>query len=152
MFGDNRIKLTSTDWNKAFPSNGYWTTKLKNYLANHIAYNVDWGNIKQFTLYFIDENQSELTGGRYVWSGTAGNHSNQEEFDAIVSSFYNKLQTEASSSNGATVSGVPNSNNTTLLTTGTTVTNGSKSTNKNVYIYSGVGLAVLIIVGVFIYK
>ena len=111
--------VTAAQWQQAFPANGYWTNKLRSYLANHIKWVSDLGNIQQYTLYFIDENLSAITNGQYVWSQTAGNHATTDQFNTIVSNFYKTLQTEASTSGvGTTNAGFGNLDITTILLIG----------------------------------
>lgn len=58
--GGGRRKLNAEDWREMFPANGEWTNKLRRYLSNTIHYNVDLGNVEQFTAYFADENRRIL--------------------------------------------------------------------------------------------
>jgi len=41
IFGSNRRALTSADWDKLFPGNGYYSVLLKTYLSQRIKYDVD---------------------------------------------------------------------------------------------------------------
>lgn len=41
LFGDDRRELTISDWNQLFPGNGYWSNRLKQYLAGKIKYDTD---------------------------------------------------------------------------------------------------------------
>jgi hypothetical protein len=61
IFGGNRKALTSSDWLTLLPGSGYWSTKLRNYMALHIKYDVDYiNNIQEFTRNFVDENKSGI--------------------------------------------------------------------------------------------
>jgi len=63
LFGGNRRPLTQADWLKLFPSSGYWTTLLREHLANTIHYDVDLSNIPAYTRYFVDDHLTQLCGG-----------------------------------------------------------------------------------------
>jgi hypothetical protein len=66
LFGGTRRQLTAQDWNTLFPGNGYWTSKLRNYLKAKIKYDEDlpfiWndGTGNGYINYFVHENQSGL--------------------------------------------------------------------------------------------
>ena len=91
LFGGSR-RLTQADWQKLFPANGYWTSRLRNYLSNTIHWDTDLKNISQFTLNFVHENLGALSGGKYVnlQQGLPAS-----EFNAVVNQFYKYLQDEA---------------------------------------------------------
>ena len=55
-----RKQLEQSDWIKFFPGNGYWTVKLRDYLANHIQYDVDLKNVTEYTRYFVYDNRFTL--------------------------------------------------------------------------------------------
>lgn len=71
LFGGNRRRLTQADWNQMFPGNGYWTVRLKNYLARHTHYDVDLkylydtGNGYGYIINFIAENRAEIWPQRW---------------------------------------------------------------------------------------
>lgn len=60
LFGGGRKRLTSQDWLQLFPGGGYWTTNLRNSLANSIHYDSDLKNIEKYTGYFVWENRSTI--------------------------------------------------------------------------------------------
>ena len=62
LFGGGRRELTSADWLMMFPGNGFWTVKLRNYLATRIHYDADLENIQPFTGVFVSENRAALQG------------------------------------------------------------------------------------------
>jgi hypothetical protein len=58
LFGQNRKLLTTNDWIQLIPGSGYWTQKLRTFLAARIKYDVDLGNMQALTIDFVFENRS----------------------------------------------------------------------------------------------
>lgn len=96
LFGGGRKRLTSQDWLNMFPGNGYWTTKLRDYLNSKIHYDADLGNITEFTRYFVYENRFTLYPGY-----TPG------DFEKAFQEFSNKLRQEAVSGGSQPVGNFP---------------------------------------------
>lgn len=57
IFGGSRKRLTESDWIQLIPGSGYWSTKLRNYLALHIHYDVDVKDIQKWSGAFVWDNR-----------------------------------------------------------------------------------------------
>lgn len=99
-----RKLLDNTDWIKIFPGSGYWTVKLRDYLASKIQYDTDLKNITEFTRYFVYDN-------RFTFKPSY----QPGDFESIFKIFSDKLTQEAS---GISTSGnYPIISGTTSMTT-----------------------------------
>ena len=79
IFGGARKKLTSADWLQLIPGSGHWTTKLRNYLAIRIHYDVDAvANIQPFTVTFVWNNGAQICGHAKGTWGAAGPDTEQK--------------------------------------------------------------------------
>ena len=91
IFGGGSRRLTANDWQKLFPANGYWTNRLRTYLSMHIHWDTDLKNVQPFTKYFVHENLSEITGGKYF---NLQHGIPESEWNKIMTDFYNMLNSE----------------------------------------------------------
>ena len=89
--GDPNRRLTLQDWQKLFPTNGYWNNRLRDYLSSTILYDNQLENISLYTQYFVHENMQELSGGQYP---NLDQNMPPGEFTRILNEFYKKLENE----------------------------------------------------------
>lgn len=73
IFGGGRKRLTPDMWREMLPGSGYWSTKLRTYLATRIHYDVDVErNILPFTMQFVADNNQEICPGTYTFQNPPG--------------------------------------------------------------------------------
>jgi hypothetical protein len=92
LFSDKRRRLTHQDWLNSMPGNGYWTSKIRNYLESRIHYDVDIKNVEPFSQVFIHENLYEISGGK--WQNLSTALTSQEWNMVVVNGFYKMLDLE----------------------------------------------------------
>lgn len=108
-----RHKMTSEDWYKLFPGSGYWTVRLRDYLAAHIGYLEDLKSIlagsglsylEGNTQVFVHNNLKALSGGKWENNSTLPT---SQQWQEIMQKFYQILADEkAGVSTGYKESGV----------------------------------------------
>jgi len=112
LFGGGSRRLTQDDWNKLFPSNGYWTTRLRNYLSSQIGWDTDLNKIlagsgltylEGNTQVFVHKNLNELSGGKWANLQTT---LTAVQFQTELNNFYKILEAESKGQSGSSQAGI----------------------------------------------
>lgn len=91
FFGSERA--TMADFNKLFPSNGYWTVKFKNFLLSKLKYQKDiTRDLLMYTVEFVQINSREICNSSYS--------------SDCLNQFYNILRKEESTGGSSPVGNV----------------------------------------------
>lgn len=68
-------KATAADFQKLFPSNGYWTSKFRVYLQSVIKYKKDIPrDLEMYTLQFVIDNNAGVCPQTYTFQNPPGNN------------------------------------------------------------------------------